>query len=196
MTSAAVFWECFAPTDEIFRKGVLRLHRQDLDLAKGPNLIQLQYDRASDSFSEGRAVEISEWRDGVEFAEHWDGLIVLFRSAFGPWELEILRLGTPALCLWEPEKTHALQRRSAADATRWAGLLLDLFEATQARRCVFPLDLGRGPTKDWPSRVEAAPPELLILAPGSDEAAPAGLSAIALASGGRLLTSLPVKRSP
>lgn len=193
-----LFWECEAAADAVFKSVLLRLQRDGLALPKGPNLRQKILDKASGLFLDGRQAEIAQWRDGAEFAEHWDGLAFEL-GADRPWGVELLKGGEAlVLMIHESESAYQRQRTSPHHATRWAGLLLDLFESARARECVFPLNIAEVPCGKWSEAVSLRrkTAELRISREAVDAPPPKGYSVMKLSGGGALSTSLPVKASP
>ncbi len=194
----ALFWKCRAPFDMLFKKTLLRFQRDSYRLPSGPNLQQRMFNRNSGLFEDGKRVEITEWRDGVEFAEHWDGLAFELQ-ADQPVRVEFLRSEPAAvLMVTVSEETWHRQRSSSHFATRWAGVLLDFFHAAEAECCLFPINLDEVPCQKWAEAValRRKTAELRIEKEPTAENPPSGYKTIKLTEGGILQTSLPVKSSP
>jgi len=194
----ALFWDCQAAADSVFKSALLRLQRDGLALPKGPNLRQKILDPGSGLFRDGKHAEIAQWRDGAGFADHWDGLA--FELGMDrPWGVELLKGGGGlVLMIHESESAYQRQRTSPHHATRWAGLLLDLFESARARECLFPLNVAEVPREKWGEAVSVRrkTAELRIAREPLAGPAPKGYSVMTLSAGGALSTSLPVKASP
>lgn len=192
------FWRCSARPDLIFKEALLRLQRDGRRLPEGPNLTQKIFDPVTGLFQDGRRVSIKEWRDGAEFAEHWDGLAFELLG-MEPWGIDILRSEACAvLMLRESETDYLRQRESPHYATRWAGLLMELMEAAKAESCLFPIDLACIPRSGWESAVSTKRMDMeLRIERQAPSALPArGFTTISLTSGGAITTCLPVKASP
>lgn len=192
---AALFWDCGARPDDTLRLAVQRLHRHGCDFAGTDEITQLVQDPAG-LFLPGKTAPVTQWRDAVEFAEHWDGLSLTMTKGRAA-RLELLRAqGRLAVLLHEPGQDYAAQQAGAEAATRWAGLLIDLFEAAQARLCLFPAGLRGLPAPAWEDHIRAqqdAAPLLIARQPGT---ARPELRHLELRGGARLSTSLPVKAAP
>ena len=197
-TRTALFWKCQARPDALLKHVLLRLQHDGLRLPEGPNLQQKMLDRESGNFISGKSVEIVQWRDGAEFAEHWDGLS--FRvDSLNALTVEILTSPDGGvLMLHEDERAYERQRSSAHEATRWAGLLLAVWAAASPEECLFPLDLAELPWTQWAQAVSLRRPnaELRITREPGSGTPPPGFNLFTLAAGGTMLTSLPVKRAP
>lgn len=199
-TASALFWSCRSKPDDILRHASVRLRQEEFEFAEGTNLVERRFDPARGLFSDGKVLRITDWRDAAEFAEHWDGMVVSFDGGFGEVRLEIFRVGpgAPHLMVHVPESLFRSQKKSAELATRWAGLLMDLYDSCGAKSCHYSVSLRDVPGAEWGGIVSdpGARPALSI-AGGEDRGpAPEGFKSIHLTSGATLLTSLPVKSSP
>lgn len=169
-----------------------------------PVRLNYGYDVTRGLYAASKALSFSEWEATLPSSTQWEGIGLAFS---GPDNItfEIVRPeppeGRPAVVLLgETSAAFVRQQSSAHEATRWAGLLLDLFEGLGAVRCAFApglrdLDLG--------SRHELPKDASLLILGKDDQLARefkkkprAGMKALNLTAATLLLTSLPVKSSP
>ncbi|MFC1678951.1 hypothetical protein ACFL2T_01935 [Elusimicrobiota bacterium] len=197
--ATAFFRSCRLKPDDILRHASVRLRQENFEHAEGKNLSERRFDAARGLFSDGKALRITDWRDAAEFAEHWDGMVLSFDRP-EKVALEILRLGSgaPHLMAHVAESLFCGQQRSSELATRWAGLLMDLYDVCGAESCHYTASYRDTSSAEW-SRVPSGKESgiaLRIVRRGDVEPVPKGYRSIPLVSGGTLITSLPVRPSP
>lgn len=169
-----------------------------------PVRLNYGYDAERGLYVASKALSFTEWEATFPSYTQWEGLGLAF-SGHGELTFEVVRpepqMGRPAVAiLGETAAAFARQKSSEYEATRWAGLLMDLFEGLGAVRCaVAPdlRDLDLGSRREFPKDAS-----LLILgkddqlARGLQKSPPAGMKVIGLTEAALLATSLPVKASP
>ncbi len=199
-TASALFWSCRSKPDDILRHASVRLRQEEFEFAEGTNLVERCFDAAKGLFSDGKVLRITDWRDAAEFAEHWDGMVVSFARGLGNVQLEILRVGSeaPHLMLHVADGLFRGHQKSAERATRWTGLLMDLYDSCGAESCHYSVSLRDVPSSEWGGLVSGkeARPAFRIAVVEGGEPVPEGFKSISLTSGATLVTSLPVKSSP
>lgn len=169
-----------------------------------PARLNYGYDETRGLYVASKALSFTEWEATLPSSTQWEGVGLAF-SGPGDLTFEVVRPeppeGRPTVAvLGETAAAFERQQSSAHEATRWAGLLMDLFEGLGALRCAFApglRDLDLGTRRDLPKDAR-----LLILgkddpfARGLRKTPPTGMKVLDLTEAALLVTSLPVKQSP
>jgi hypothetical protein len=193
----AVLWGMAQPPAQFIEAAMHSILDRGFAMAEGLNVARLYCDRAQRWWKLGERTSDSTGALAAS-AGSWDGAIVAF-AGDQRFQLEF-RLngrGKVALLLHECEAAYAEQNQRVEPAMALVRVLLNLYAATGAQYCAFPVADPWLADEDWPSLLRPPYyPDFFLLPENSGLEFPAPFRTARLQGNGSMVTVMPVKFAP
>jgi hypothetical protein len=201
----AVFWGLEKPPEKFIEACLHSIMDQGFHMIEGMNLVELHYDSHDRWWKWGQTRSDNAGAHVAAAGSRWDGCVAAFsgRERFH-LEFRLKGRGGPSLLLHQREETYQEQIKNTHACMSLARVLMNLYAASSARCCAFPVADPWLLDEDWQSllRHPYYPdlfllPEAMLL-PESMEMRdlPAEFRKGRLSGARAILTTLPVKFAP
>jgi hypothetical protein len=193
----AVVWGLSKTNEEVMEAAMHSMLDSGFSMDRGLNLVRLVYDRKERWWQLGERMTDPTGALAAS-AQGWDGCIVAF-AGHERFQLEFRLKGRhePAVLLHERESLYAEQNRSTGPAATLARVLMNLYNASAALYCAFPVADPWLLDEDWRSLLRPPYyPDFFLLPSEVALDFPDPFRKARLTGDRTLATTLPVKFAP